>query len=178
MANLDLVQAIPIQEKVNSTTNTQPRALDNGRDLGNDAPNTLLLGIHTNERGNQASQTIGHTRQKQPVEQPDVIRHVPQRQAGHANGRDGAHDGGDDEEGHVFDALENGLGGFAGKVAAFVLVLDGFLDRGKGSGEDEEAGEEEPDEEGGEDVVGFGDVVLVEEHLDVAGVHCVGALGG
>lgn len=178
MANLDLVQAIVIQKKVNGTTNAQPGPLNNGRNLGNNAPNALLLCIHTDQGRNQPSQTISHTGQKQFIKQPDVIRHVPQRQAGHTNSRNGTHDGRNDEERHVFDASENSLGGFAGKAAGFVLVFDGLLDRGKGSGKDEEASEKEPDEEGGEDVVGFGDVVLVEQHLDVAGVHCVGAFGG
>ncbi len=69
----------------------------------------------------------------------------------------------------MLDGGEDGGLGFV-VLGAF---LEGFavLDGDEGAGDDDEAGEEDPGAEGGEEVVGARDGVEVEEHVDVAGLE-------
>lgn len=94
---------------------------------------------------------------------------------GHAADGCCARNGRDDQQWNVLDGLDNHAGGLV-LQAVGVVVLDGFSDRGKGSWEEQEAGEEEPDEEGGEGVVQEGYVVHSQEHSDIAGLMRVAAL--
>lgn len=60
-----------------------------------------------------------------------------------------------------------------GVLGGQVRVVGQVADAGEGTREDYEPGQEQPAEEGGEDVVQAGDLVEVEEHLHVAGLEGV-----
>lgn len=61
-------------------------------------------------------------------------------------------------------------------MVVVALLRNRGLETCERSGEDEESCQQEPDEYGGEDVVQQRNVVLLEEHLDVARVFGVGML--
>lgn len=174
MRLLDLAEKVVIDHVPNRAADGDTAAFDNRGDLGRNAPDALLLRVDTNQGRDQTGRAVGHARQEELVENPDVVAHVAEGKESHAKDGNRAHDGGQRQERHVLDALEDGFGGFAGK-RAIVAVLDGLFDGGKRAGKHDEAGQQQPHEKSSEDVVRLGDVVLVEQHLHVARVDAVGA---
>ena len=65
------------------------------------------------------------------------------------------------------NGMEDGL--FDGVV--IVLVACPILERGEGSGKNKKAGQQDPREEGGKDIMQPGNLVQVEEHADIASLH-------
>lgn len=102
---------------------------------------------------------------------------MPQREYRHANDRCAAGDRRNDQQGNVFHAFEDLVRRLIRPLLR-MLALDGFLNRSEGSREDQEAGKEEPDEEGGENAVQERNSVHVEEHADVARVSRIFSLDG
>lgn len=137
----------------------------------------MLLRIHADERRNEPSQAICHAWHDHLVKHPHVVIEMPQREHRHANDRCAAGDRRNDQQGNVLDAFENLVRRLIRPLLR-MLALDGFLNRSEGSREDQEAGKEQPYEEGGENAVQEGNIVHVEEHSDVARVSRVCPLDG
>lgn len=131
----------------------------------------MLLRVDNDEGRDQTGQGIGRAREVDPVELPDVVGPPAEGQPRQACGAYAAGDGGDDEQRDILDAIEHGAGG--GGLVLQLRVVGEVADAGEGSREDDEAGEQDPAEEGGEDVVQAGDLVEAEEHLHVAGLQGV-----
>lgn len=131
----------------------------------------MLLRVDNDKSRDQTGQGIGRAGEVNPVELPDVVGPPAEGQPRQARGADTAGDGGNDEQRNVLDAIEHGAGG--GGLVLQLRVVGQVADAGEGSREDDEPGEQDPAEEGGEDVVQAGDLVEAEEHLHVAGLQGV-----
>lgn len=153
------------------STNDQVRALDNTSHLGRNTPITMFLRIHNNKSRYQPGEGIGCARQINPIQQPDIIRPPAESQPQQPRGADTTADSGDNEQRHVLDLVQDNAGG--GGLVSHVRIFGQVADAGEGSREDDEAGEQDPSEEGGEDVVQAGNFVEAEEHLHVAGLEGV-----
>lgn len=152
----------------------QVRAFDDTGDHSRDAPVPMLLRVDNDKSRYQAGQSVGRAREVNPVELPDVVGPPAPGQPQQARGADAAGDGGDDKQRHVLDLAEHGAGG--GGLVGQLRVVGQVADAGEGPREDDEAGEQDPAEEGGEDVVQARDLVEAEEHLHVAGLQGVDPL--
>lgn len=137
--------------------NDQIRSLDDTGDHGRDAPVPVLLRVDNNNSRDEAGQGVGRAREVDPVQLPDIVRPPSEGQPQQARGADAAGDGGDDEQGHVLDGAQHGAGG--GGLLGQLRVVGQVPEAGKGSREDDEAGEQDPAEEGCEDVVQARDLV-------------------
>ena len=65
------------------------------------------------------------------------------------------------------NGMEDGL--FDG--VGIALVACPILERGEGSGKNKKAGQQDPREEGGKDIMQPGNLVQVEEHADIASLR-------
>lgn len=151
--------------------NDQIRSLNNTRDHGRDAPLPVLLRVDNDNSRDEAGQGVGRAREVDPVQLPDIVRPPTEGQPQEARGTDATGDGGDDEQGHVLDGPKHVAGG--GGLLSQLRVVGQVAEAGESSREDDEAGEQDPAEEGGEDVVQARDLVEAEEHLHVAGLEGV-----
>jgi hypothetical protein len=152
------------------TRNNHYRPRHNGCHLGCNTPRASLLTININQRRDQSSEGVKASWEEDLIEQPDEILAPSPPQPDHTSRTDTTADAGDHEEIDVLYSVQN-LGSRV-RGGDFGVCVEG-LDGGESSGEDHEAGEEDPGEEGGEDVVQTGDGVEREEHVHVAGLHAV-----
>lgn len=135
---------------------------------------TTLRRIHIHKRRYQPRDTIHQTREKDPVNHPHVVLLVLPPQPHTAQNTNTARKRRDIQQRDVAHRLQrlflqSVVAGF--RVEVFVIELV------EGRGEDDVAREENPCEEGGEDVVQLGDVVEAEEHVYIPSLGgCAAAL--
>jgi hypothetical protein len=170
MALLNPRQHPEIIDAKQDTRNNHDRPCHNGRDLCCNTPRASLLTVNINQRRDQSSEGVEASWEKDLIEQPDEILVPSPPQPDHTSRADTTADAGDHEEIDVLYGVQD-LGSRV-RRGDFGVGVEG-LDGGEGPGEDNEAGEEDPSEEGGKDVVEAGDGVEREEHVHVAGLHAV-----